>query len=527
KMGLWAIPFVVSQFITLFSLWSDNVVLYIDETGYHSGPLYNLIYITFIIYLILSIVVIIINAKQLNRSELVGVISYWVVLAVGNVIRFLQPQVLIMSFFYLISVIILYLIFQNPTKYVDSRGAFNMVAFRTRLKELIGEKPYRIIVLVIQNYNDARGIYGGIKMDQAITLINQYLSKEFRKQTLFYLRGGKFALLGDESLEWESARKTISKRFDQPWHTTLGDLDFSLAFVQIGSESKINDLDRVMNNLLIAFDQAGQMGNNAVIELNSTNEINRQLDIKRSLEEALEQNSVEIFLQPLIDASTHSLVCAEVLALIRDDKGRIIPPGLFIPIAERNGWINLMGEQIFEKTCRFMYENDPGKLGISWINVNLSPIQCMCKDLRERFSSILAQYGIAADVFHLEITEQSMIDYSLLRAQIEALEECGFRFVLDDYGSGYSNLTRVKQCPFINIKLDMELVWSYINQEDPLLPTIVQAFKQMNFSVTAEGIETEEMAKTMHDIGCDYLQGYYFSKPLPVNEFIQKYGTKQ
>ena len=104
--------------------------------------------------------------------------------------------------------------------------------------------------------------------------------------------------------------------------------------------------------------------------------------------------------------------------------------------------------------------------------------------------------------------------------QIDDLRSAGFPFVLDDYGSGYSNLTRVKHYPFIDIKLDMEVVWDYFKTRDSLLPHVVTAFKELGFTVTAEGIETREMAEILKGIGCDYLQGYYFSRPVPMSEFL-------
>ena len=144
----------------------------------------------------------------------------------------------------------------------------------------------------------------------------------------------------------------------------------------------------------------------------------------------------------------------------------------------------------------------------------------MAQDIPERFAEVLREYGVRTEQIHLEITEQSMIDFSLLRDQITGLHSSGFEFALDDYGSGYSNLTRVRQYPFTNIKIDMEVVRNYFQDRDPLLPSLVQAFKKMCLSITAEGIETEEMAEAMTEIGCDYLQGFYFSRPVPMPEFL-------
>ena len=173
-----------------------------------------------------------------------------------------------------------------------------------------------------------------------------------------------------------------------------------------------------------------------------------------------------------------------------------------------------------KSSVREMYESDSA-------NVNLSPLQCMRPDLRERYTAILERYGVAPERIHLEITEQSVGDNSLVEQQISELRAGGFLFSLDDYGSGYSNLTRVKRYPFVNIKLDMEVVWDYFRDRDELLPTLVRAFKDMRYSVTAEGIETAAMADAMVEIGCDFLQGYYFSQPLPVEQFAEKYAPRE
>ena len=139
--------------------------------------------------------------------------------------------------------------------------------------------------------------------------------------------------------------------------------------------------------------------------------------------------------------------------------------------------------------------------------------------------SILQEYRVSPELIHLEITEESMINYTKQERQIERLLNYGFQFALDDYGSGFSNLHQVKKFAFSNIKLDMKIVWDYVRDRDSLLPSLVQSFKQMGFSITAEGIETKEMAEAMAAIGVDYLQGFYYSRPLIVKEFIDRYAS--
>ena len=150
----------------------------------------------------------------------------------------------------------------------------------------------------------------------------------------------------------------------------------------------------------------------------------------------------------------------------------------------------------------------------------------MRSDLGKRFLSIIKMYGVSPEKIHLELTEEAMIDEQQMEKQIQIMQRDGFRFVLDDYGKGYSNLTRLKKSPFINVKLDMSVVWDYCANPDDILPGEIETFKKSGFEITAEGIESEDMANKMTAIGCRYLQGFYFSKPIPVDEFILRYKIK-
>jgi EAL domain-containing protein (putative c-di-GMP-specific phosphodiesterase class I) len=252
----------------------------------------------------------------------------------------------------------------------------------------------------------------------------------------------------------------------------------------------------------------------------------KQAEVERSvrqcIESALEDTGFELYLQPIVSSETGKIVGAEALSRIKDNDGNIIPPGVFIPVAENSGRINGLGELVFDRTCKFIKENGLEKLGIEWINVNLSPLQFLCTDLADRYSAIVGKYGVSPQSVHLEITEEAMIDDSFLQKQIRVMGEKGFIFVLDDYGTGYSNLSRLKKCPFANVKLDMSIVWDYCREPDEILPNMIQALKNMGFSITAEGIEDENMVNIMKDIGCDFLQGYHYSKPVPADEFADR-----
>ena len=525
KKYLMYLVFLVSEVIVLSSPLT-GAVYSVDSAGYHRGPLYDVLAVNSFFFQIMGIILLVRFRRRVRRSTLISGLAYHAILIAGSTARILFPQYLIMNVFCLLAILVIFLSFQNPDLYITDRGpAFNTRAFTDWLDDPLHRKGKRILGFAIRNYNDERSMYGGTQMDQGLNLIIMYLVKQFPQFLLFYLRGGNFAFAGADGADWEEIRRAITERFRSPWQAEGVDLYLSVTYVEIPLSVRTDTADRIVNTLIYALDEAGESRDieQTLMTEETLEEINRQIEVKRWLDKALENDAVEVFLQPIVESGTNRTVAAEALARIRDDSGKLIPPGLFIPVAEKNGSINMLGEQVLRKVCAFIRTHSLQDAGFRWINVNLSPIQCMHSNLPGLCSSILKEYGVPASQIHLEITEESMINYVKQEQQIEDLLDIGFQISLDDYGSGFSNLHQVKKFSFSNIKLDMNIVWDYIRDRDALLPALVQAFRQMGFSITAEGIETQEMADAMAGIGCDYLQGYCFSKPLPMDAFAEKY----
>ena len=480
-------------------------------------------------YLVLGVILLLWFRKRLRESTLLSALAFHLILIIGNTARILLPQYLVMNVFCMLAILIIFISFENPDLYITDRGpAFNTRALTDWLDDPLHRKDSRILGFAIRNYNDERSMYGGLQMDQGLGLIISWLVKQFPQMLLFYVRGGNFAIAGPENADWERIRREISDRFQQPWRAESADLYLNVTYLEIGLTGRNDPADRIVNMLIYALDEAGSSADieQTLMSEEALREIDRQIEIKRFLDKAVEKDLAEVFLQPIVDSRTRQLVAAEALARLRNEDGELIPPGLFIPIAEKNGHINMLGEQVLRKVCAFIRDHDMKALGLRWINVNLSPIQCLHSELPRLFSSILREYGVSAEQIHLEITEESMINYTKQERQIEKLRQYGFQLALDDYGSGFSNLSQVKKESFSSIKLDMSIVWDYVRDKDSLLPALVQAFREMGFIITAEGIETQEIADAMAGIHCDFLQGYYYSKPLPMNDFVSRYSEK-
>ncbi|MGX8706055.1 MAG: hypothetical protein ACSW8J_05715, partial [bacterium] len=283
RTWLAVMPFIISELICLSSPIT-GAVFSIGDAGYIRGPLYNVLYVCFAFYLTLSIRLLLIRVRRLRRNVFVGGMAYNLVLVAGNVVRFLFPTYLVMDTFCTVAIVIIYLSFLNPDLYLSDRGlAFNMRGFRLALQEISQRPKYAVLGFVLQNYNDERSILGGDQMDQCIVLINQFLSKTFPRYLPFYLRGGRFALICPDAEAGEKAHLAVTERFHQPWDAGGTMLYLNIACANVDSRANLGSADRIINNLMLALGSVRQSGETMNIQ-----EIDQQVDITRSLEQAVE-----------------------------------------------------------------------------------------------------------------------------------------------------------------------------------------------------------------------------------------------
>ena len=197
---------------------------------------------------------------------------------------------------------------------------------------------------------------------------------------------------------------------------------------------------------------------------------------------------------------------------------------MFIPIAERCGVINELGDLIFENVCRFIKENNLANTSIEYIDINVSPLQLMQKDYSKNLLRVMKKYDVQPSQINIEITETAaMTTFPVVNDNLYDLVENGIAVSLDDYGSGYANIGYINKMPFKFIKIDKDIVWEAFKNEKAsiTLEYTICMLAALKMNIIAEGVETEEMRELLTTFGCQYLQGWYFSKAVPGEEFMK------
>lgn len=216
----------------------------------------------------------------------------------------------------------------------------------------------------------------------------------------------------------------------------------------------------------------------------------------------------------------------EALVRLRDENLGFIPPDELVSIAEKNGSVVMLDEQVFEKVCRFLREQilENRSLGIRDVHVNISVIFFMQTGMAKKILDIMKRYGIPAEYITLEVTERAAATVpEMMKKHMETLAAEGISFALDDYGTGNSNCSYLINYPFDKVKFDKTMVWSYFTSKTGkiILDNEVNTIHELHIPIVAEGVETKEQMERLKRLKVEYIQGYYYAKPMPQKEFLE------
>lgn len=239
-----------------------------------------------------------------------------------------------------------------------------------------------------------------------------------------------------------------------------------------------------------------------------------------SFKSALGKGEFKIWYQPKYNPVSNRLVGAEALVRWQKPDGTLIPPGKFIPIFERNGMIRILDEHIFKTVCAQQKKwRDEGKRIVP-VSINLSRVSLYYESIASQYKHIAEEIGIDKGFIPIEITETAAINNSVLQSITEKLYQNDFHLHIDDFGSGYSSLAALNKNHFETLKLDKSLIDNIGDSDsERILEHTISLAKELKMKVVAEGVETQFQVKFLKHNGCDSIQGYIYSKPLPVDKF--------
>ena len=457
--------------------------------------------------------------KVLPKELLRVLMSVMVIVLSAAVIQTIQPQYLMSGVAYTLSAMFAVVSICDPDIKVDRISlAFNDTAFIDYLNTQRFEKQRKYyIIFDIESFGLFSEKFGTTSANELLGTIRKFIESINKKTYIFRVQSYRFVLLFKNREEQMQMVDAINERFAKPFNIKGHIVDITLDILYFVNDSVFTNSDRY-NDFIIRTLSIINFKDTKCIELDNAflAQISRDRRIKEILEECLKaKDGLYMVYHPIYDIKKKCFNHFEALIRLANDEFGYVGPSEFIPIAETFGLANDIDYFVLNETCAFLERNPQ----IESLEINISCAEFF-NNPSERFMKIINKYSINPSRIILEITETVAVKYPEKTKEFMAdLGQYGIKFAMDDFGSGYSNIARFITLPFSVAKLDKSLLEESQNIAI-FFDAAINLFKNLNIPIVIEGVETEKQLDLSINKKVDYIQGYYFSKPLKEEDLL-------
>ena len=398
--------------------------------------------------------------------------------------------------------------------------------YNTRnMLNIFGTEDFAFIRIDIEKFQLINSFFGMDEGDNLLKYMADYLQnveKEYRYITYGRIEADIFAVCFSYKNEKEIT--DFVKKFTNQMEKYPLDFDitpFFGVYLVKNRDLSINEMyDKA--NLASKNCKGNYIQNYFFYTKKMSEEIIKEQRIINNMKNALKNEEFVLYLQPKYELQRNSIAGAEVLVRWITADGRMISPGEFIPVFERNGFILKLDQYVWEKTCQLLAGwRDEGRK-IFPVSVNISRVSLYNPKIVDVICGLTEKYNIPPEWLQLELTESAYTgNPKAIKEMMEQLQKKGFSILMDDFGSGYSSLNVLKDIAVDVLKIDMKFLDGSGDdgRSENILASVVRMAKWLNMPVVAEGAERKEQVSFLHSIGCEYVQGFYFARPMPVKEY--------
>ncbi|MGN0651231.1 MAG: EAL domain-containing protein [Oscillospiraceae bacterium] len=522
------VTLVASTPITRYIFYFD------DELNYKHGDLFIMLYLISISMMIVALVKFIRFRSRLSVSLSFSIIFFNITVILSVIFQIIFPERLITNLVDAFFLMLVFISLQNPNDYIDvSTELYNRAALERSLSNAVkNEQEITIAAFTLDGYQYIKRMMGKNVCNNMVWDISKQLVSVFGKRFLYRTGECSFVVQLDKNDKPDTIVNQIQQNFTKRYVIQQVEVMISPLVCVIRYPDFAKSSEEVIVSIKYLLEEM-RNSDTKVIYASEDNlsKMYRESEIIHVIKRAIRNDEFQVWYQPIYNVKTGKFSSAEALVRLNDDKLGFISPDEFIPIAEKNGLIVAVGELVFRHVCSFLRTSNALELGVEYIEVNLSAVQCMQDNLSEIMLGIMKEYNITPDMINFEITETAgAINEEVLRRNMRLLIEAGSSFSMDDYGTGFSTANYLISLPLDIVKIDKSILWPAMQDKRAyaILYHTVKMLKSLNKHIVVEGVETEKMAATLIEMECDYFQGYLYSKPITAEryiEFLEKNNT--
>lgn len=525
------LPYICILVMLVQNIFTHNAFSVTAEEGYTRGPLMLAFYGIALFYGLMGLAYCIYCRRFLPLNKWSSLLAIYILAHLAVLIQFFYPKLLLEMFFTALGEMLIMLTIMRPEERMDSEvGMLSWASYQADLRNIILSREHvQIAVIQLLSCRELRNFLGDHSFNEYISEIANGIRalrwKHPYRIELYYERPGTIYLIADNDegdLE-NLGQRLLSEANDGIKSYIDKGARFESQICLIRCPDDLQNIDDIIS-LGHTFQKHGSRRQTVfhARDILNSQAFTIEAHIEEILNRAIKENHIVVYYQPIFDLRSGSFHSAEALARIIDPEYGLISPAIFIPAAETRGFIIPIGDMVLEQVFRFVSEHDLNDLGLSYIEINLSVAQCMETDLPEKIHMLQQKYDVDPSHINLEITETTFENINdIMVENIEKLVQKGYSFALDDYGIGYSNIQRINHLPLKLIKIDKSMLDEVSSANGQIiLEHTIRMMQCIGKRLVAEGAETTHAIELLRSMGCDYIQGFYYSKPLPSSEFV-------
>lgn len=519
------IPYFILLVFLVINYFNKCIFDYKEGPQYVRGDLVFIAYAVSYLYLAASIIIIFLRRKYHQKAQVIAVFFAFLLQIGSSIFQFLVKDILVEMFIAAITLLTLSLFMEGPENYIDYKTkGLNFRSFTADITQHLEDKDsFSILFIHVTNSSSLYNLYPHEEAIRFIHNCNNECSSTARKLDnslkVYFLGNSTFAYLYNDSSKDKDIKDYIRDVFSRPmFHNGISFL-FTCKLCTINCPKDTKDATSIIAFSTTYYDLTDS--NDLDITPFRKEEGNVLFELDHILERAINNQSFSIYYQGIYSLKENKFTSAEALIRLKDPTFGMIMPSFMIPYAESRGKIFAIGKIVIEKCFAFFVNNLRGK--INYIEINLSPVQLLNSSLLEVISSLADKYDIKPEEIVFEITESAaVVDDPTSISNIKAIREQGYGIAIDDFGTGYSNFARISKLDISILKFDKSMSDLLENGgQNAFIEGLISIVKKQNIKILFEGVESKELIERLSMMGVDYIQGYYFSKVIPEEDFLK------
>lgn len=494
----------------------------LDDLVWIDGPSTIAAYVGVGVFIVFNLIQIYNYRKHIYDRQRSIVIVWMLMWFAAAMLQYFNDEIMVVGFATALSIVLVFIQFENPELYLDrTTGLFNVFAYRRYVEQLYSKGgDFSVVGISFAETPWQDNLQPTNSVEESQQLYNAFL--KIPGAYVFKIQDNEILLVFPKIESAKYAWRFVNSEQHMPNIEALPSLP---SIYYIPDPRFVNSPREILE--LLRYVSMRKSSSKEDIFQTIDNDMMEQILAERAtaqmIRDALDEDRVVVYYQPIYSVDKKRFTSAEALVRIVERDGKLVPPGAFIQVAEDKGLIIELGKRVLEKTCKFYQSKGLESYGLEYIEVNLSVAQCTDSRLSEDFIGIMENACIEPCRINLEITEStSAQNKQTLIAHMEKMISCGVIFSLDDFGSGASNLNYIVDMPVEIVKFDREMIQAYFSSGKAkyVMDAAMHMIRGMGLKIVAEGVETEEQYRKMEEMEINYIQGFYFSKPLPEQEFM-------